>query len=86
MRKGNPALQSLVRKSLYLNVVGRLAQRLAHLLYTQVVGGSNPSSPTISPKLFNSFTQAVLVIDPGAVRPVRGHELAVAGFGETSID
>jgi N-acetylmuramoyl-L-alanine amidase len=27
--------------------VGRLAQRLAHLVYTEVVGGSNPSAPTI---------------------------------------
>lgn len=26
--------------------VGRLAQRLAHLVYTEVVGGSNPSAPT----------------------------------------
>ena len=31
------------------NPVGRLAQRLAQLLYTQLVGGSNPSPPTTSP-------------------------------------
>ena len=29
------------------NSHGRLAQRLAHRLYTPLVGGSNPSSPTI---------------------------------------
>lgn len=29
---------------------GRLAQRLAHLVYTEVVGGSNPSAPTTFPK------------------------------------
>ena len=29
--------------------VGRLAQWLAHLVYTEVVGGSNPSAPTIPP-------------------------------------
>jgi hypothetical protein len=33
---------------------GRLAQRLARLLYTQNVGGSNPSSPTIFHRFSNS--------------------------------
>jgi hypothetical protein len=38
---------TLPKRQCMVAPVGRLAQRLAHLLYTQVVGGSNPSSPTI---------------------------------------
>ena len=33
--------------SVILNAHGRLAQRLAQVLYTHKAGGSNPSSPTI---------------------------------------
>lgn len=38
------------RGSLVSSGCGRLAQRLAHLVYTEVVGGSNPSTPTIFPQ------------------------------------
>ena len=34
---------------------GRMAQRLAQRLYTPLVGGSNPSSPTIFPKGIRTF-------------------------------
>ncbi len=34
---------------------GRLAQRLERLLYTEMVGGSNPSSPTTPTRVFSQF-------------------------------
>jgi hypothetical protein len=34
---------------------GRLAQRLERLLYTEMVGGSNPSSPTTPTRFFSQF-------------------------------
>lgn len=41
---------------------GRLAQRLAQLFYTQRVGGSSPSSPTIAKRLKNKAASGTLFL------------------------
>src|SRR6476659_5679359 len=51
--------------------IGRLTQRLEYLVYTEGVGGSNPSSPTVNPLPEHCLRQFYFRLPPHRWRTIR---------------